>query len=49
MRRGQRWRWGAVVILSVGVLLALAPGVAGAAESSVDTRHPDRDKRRDVL
>jgi hypothetical protein len=41
MRRGEGWQWGVMVALSVGVLLALAPGVAGAAESPVDTR-PER-------
>jgi hypothetical protein len=30
-----------VVLLSVGILLALAPGVAGAAEAPADTR-PER-------
>jgi uncharacterized membrane protein len=41
MRRWQGWRWGVAVALSVGVLLALASGVAGAAEAPVDTR-PER-------
>jgi uncharacterized membrane protein len=41
MRRGQGRRWGVVVLLSVGILLALAPGVAGAAEAPADTR-PER-------
>lgn len=42
MRRGQGRRWGVVVLLSVGILLALAPGAAGAADAPADTRSMNR-------
>jgi hypothetical protein len=41
MRRWQGWRWGVAVALSAGVLLAMASGLAGAAEAPPDTR-PER-------